>query len=202
MNFLAGFVGAGIVGLIGTILAQALANIEAANKRMSSPPKPALRATEEENIKGIGTDPDQSPIQVLNAGCWTIVGNLLLVAIIFISIALIFTSIPEDALQQEIPEETLVGIFYAALLGALIRAILWNWGEIVNLYRRMINPPEPTLQSTEPPNSHHVAAKPPLSPQQVVVDGCFGIVVGMILQILLVGALLFSVGYMFRYLFR
>ncbi len=175
MSFLAGFLGATLVGLVATGIAGLLAGIQAAVVRMTSPPNPALGDIPGADVSGIGTDPDVSPIQVLNRGCWTIIVNLLLMIIIVAGIGAVISFIPKDALPRQIPEAFWVGILYAGLLGFLLRTLLWNWGEIVNLFNLMVTPPKPKLKSAEPPNGHTIAAAPPKSPQQVVVGGCFEI---------------------------
>jgi hypothetical protein len=200
MTFLTGFVGATLVGLLSTFLVGSWATINRAVGRMNSPPHPALQPMPGGDIRGIGTDPAEAPIQVLNHSCLTILVQLILQIAVFFLIIFIIISLPGGTLQQEIPEETLYGIFFAAALGILTSAVWMNWTVIRSLYNRMVNPPAPSLPETDPPNSHHVAAGPPLSPQQVVVDGCLQIVPRVILQIVLLGLLVFTIRGIILYL--
>jgi hypothetical protein len=201
MSFLAGFLGATLVGLAATGIARLLAGIQAAIAQMNSPPKPALHRIPGADMSGLGTNPDVSPIQVLNQGCLTIFVNLLLMTIIVAGVGMTISYIPRDALPREMPEQSWVGILYAGLLGILLRTLFWNWGVIVNLYNLMVNPPNPSLKSAEPPNHHYVAAKPPQSPQQVVAGGCLQIIARVILQLVLLAILIFSTQWVLHYLF-
>jgi hypothetical protein len=201
MSFLAGFLGATFVGLAASAIGAVLANIQAALAGMASPPHPALRGIRRTDISGIVAEPDASPIQVLGAGCGTIIANLLLMIVILAGIGVLIALIPGDVLPQRLPEEFWVGVLYAGLLGILMNTLLWNWGTIVNLFNRMVNRPNPTLPPAEPPNLHHVGAAPPMSPQQVVFGGCFEIVLRVVLQVILLGTLVFSTWRVLRYLF-
>ena len=200
MSFLTGLLGATLVGLVAGWIAGLLANVQAAAKRMNSPPKPALGDIPGADVSGIGTDPDVSPIQVLNQGCWTIVANLLVMVLIFTVVGTVIALLPKGARPQQIPEEFWVGILYAALLGIFIRTLFWNWGAIQNAHKLMVNPPKPKLKSAEPPNSHTIAAAPPKSPQEVVVGGCFEIMLRMILMGVLVGAFILATRGVITYL--
>ena len=152
-------------------------------------------------MSGIGTNPDISPIKVLNRGCLTIIVNLLLMTVIVAGIGVLISLVPGDALPREVPEQFWVGILYAGLLGILLRTLSWNWGAILNVYNQMVNPPNTSLKSAEPPNHHYVAAKPPQSAQQVVTDGCLQIVARVLLQLVLAAILVFSTQWVLRYLF-
>jgi hypothetical protein len=200
MSFLTGLLGATLVGLVANWIVALLANIQAAMKRINSPPKPALGSIPRANVSGITTDPDVSPIRVLNEGCGTIIMNLLMMIFTFAVIGTMIALLPRGARPQQIPEEFWVGVLYAGLLGILIGTILKNWRTIGNLYKLMVNPPKPKLKSAEPPNSHTIAAAPPKSPQQVVVGGCFEIMLRLIFMGGLVAALIFSTRWVIRYL--
>jgi hypothetical protein len=200
--FLIGFVGATLVGLLSTFLVGSWITINQALGRINSPPQPALRAIPGGNIRGIGTDPAEAPMQVLNQSCLTILVQLLLQIVVFVLIVVIIISLSSRTLQQELPLEALYGIFFAAALGILTSAIWGNWTAIRNSYNSMVNPPAPSLPGADSQNSHYVAARPPLSPRQVVVDGCFEIILRAILQIGLLGLLVFTILGMILYLSR
>jgi hypothetical protein len=200
MNLLAGFMVATLFGLVARVLGRSLATVQAEIARMTSPPHPAFRPTGRPRVMGIDTDPDVSPIQVLNRGCIRIIAHLLLQAIIWGGIILVLFLLPESVFPEEIPEDTLVGALFAVLLGLLVNALVWNWSVIVQLYRRMIEPPSPTLPYERPPNIHNVAAAPPLSPNQIVFGGCLEMVLRLILEIWLFAALAFLFREMLRYL--
>jgi hypothetical protein len=201
MSFLAGFLGATVVGLAATGIARSLAGIRAAIARMTSPPNPALRKIPGADVSGIGTNPDLSPIRVLNQGCLTIIVNALLMTVILAGIGVLISLMPSDALPRNVPEQFWVGILYAGLLGVVLRTLFWNWGAILNAYNLMVNPPNPSLRSAEPPNLHHVAAKPSQSPQQVVLDGCLQIISRVLLQLVLLAILILSTLWVLRSLF-
>jgi len=200
MSFLVGFLGATFVGLLATWISGLLAGIQAAIARMTSPPNPALGDIPRTDVRGIGTNPDVPPVQVLSAGCSTIIVNLLLVILILAAIGAVIALVPRDVRPQQIPEDFWVGVLYAGLLGFLVSTILWNWGMIVNLYNLMVNPPNPTLPFADPPNLHYVGSAPPQSPQRVVVGGCLEIILRMILQAVVVGFLVVSTWWVLRYL--
>jgi hypothetical protein len=201
MTFFTGFLGATLVGVIADLFAESWKAIEAAQKRMYSPPNPALRSTAQTNIEGIGVNPEESPIQVLSNGCSTIILQLLLQLVILTIIAIFVWLMPGgDIVQQEVPEEFFVGIVFAAILGLLGSSIIRNWWIIANLYRKMVNPPNPSLSWEADPNDHHVAAKPGQSACDVVAGGCIEIIGRVILQILLIGLLGLTLLGMYRYL--
>lgn len=201
MSFLVGFLGATLVGFVATWINGLLAGIQAAIARMTSPPNPALGDIPRADVSGIGTNPDVSPIRVLSAGCSTIIVNLLLVILILAAMGAVIALVPIDVRPEQIPEEFWLGILYAGLLGFLMSTIFYNWGVIANLFNLMVNPPNPALRSAEPPNLNYVAAAPPQSPHQVVVGGCLEMILRIILQIVLVGILVFSTWEVLRFLF-
>jgi hypothetical protein len=201
MTFFTGFLGATLVGVIAGLFAESWRAIEAAQKRMYSPPNPALRSTAQTNIKGIGVNPEESPIQVLSNGCSTIILRLLLQLVILTIIAIFVWLMPGgDIVQQEVPEEFFVGIVFAAILGLLGSSIIRNWWIITNLYEKMVNPPNPSLSWETDPNDHHVAAKPGQSACDVVAGGCIEIIGRVLWQILLIGLLGLTLLGMYRYL--
>jgi hypothetical protein len=201
MTFFTGFLGATLVGVIAGLFAESWRAIEAAQKRMYSPPNPALRSTAQTNIKGIGVNPEESPIQVLSNGCSTIILRLLLQLVILTIIAIFVWLMPGgDIVQQEVPEEFFVGIVFAAILGLLGSSIIRNWWIITNLYEKMVNPPNPSLSWETDPNDHHVAAKPGQSAYEVVAGGCIEVIGRVILQILLIGLLGLTILGMYHYL--
>jgi hypothetical protein len=153
-------------------------------------PKPFLRPIPDSRNKSIGTDPDQSPTQVLLQGCTTIIAQLFIqVAFLFaVGIILIFGP------QQELTEEFLAGVLFAAVVGFLLQNIRKNWKKIVQLYKMLTNPPLPVLklEPASPPNNYYGSAilapplfappayasrpaYPPLPPFTVLVKGSFEI---------------------------
>jgi hypothetical protein len=202
MSFFVGFAGATLIGVIARILSRSLAIIQAEHTRMTSPPRPILKPIEPRRLHGINTDPDVSPITVLNRGCARIAGHLLFLVVFWAGIISVLFIFPRDVLSEPIPEDTGVGFLFAVFLGLLVNAIISNWQVILQLYRRMIKPPKPTLAFECPPNRHTVAATPPLSPQEVVVGGCLEIMLRMIVELLLLVGLGLLFREMVRYLLR
>ena len=200
MNFLAGFIVVNLFGILARILEHSFATIEAQLTRMGSPPHPILRPTGVPRVSGIGTRPDVSPIRVMIGGCSTIIVHLLLQAFLLGGFIVVLLILPENALPDEIPEDTWVGALFAVLIGVLVNAIYVNWLLIVQLFRRMVRPPDATCRSERRPNIHHLAATPPLSPPQVVFGGCFEIMARLIGEVFLVAALVFVIREMIRYL--
>jgi hypothetical protein len=198
MSFFVGFAGATAIGVIARRLGRSLAIIQAARATMTSPPDPILKPIQRTRVHGIYTDPDVSPIAVLNRGCARIAGQLLFQVVVWVGVVLVLWILPKDLFSEPIPEETWVGFLFAVLLGLLVNAIISNWKVIVQLFRRMIKPPNPTLPFERPPNKHTVAAAPPFSPQDVVVHGCLEIVLRMIVQVFLLAGL----GLLFREMVR
>ncbi len=201
MTFFTGFLSATLVGVIANLFAESWKAIGAAQKRMYSPPNPALRSTAQTDIRGIGVNPEEPPIQVLSHGCSTIILHLFLQLVILTIAAIIVWLMPGgDMVQQEVPGEFLGGIVCAAILGLLVLMIIRNWWAIANLYQKMVNPPNPSLSWETDPNDHHVAAKPGQSACDVVAGGCIKIIGRVILQILLIGLLGLTLLGMYRYL--
>jgi hypothetical protein len=199
MDFLIGFVGMGGIGFIASMLVGAIGQIQAANKRMTSPPKPALSATPGTKTWAVNTDPNKSPVAVLNDGCLKIVLNLLLIVTLLLGTGFAIAVLGEHGLLPDITQDTLAGAFYAGLLGLLLGVMHLNWRQIGNLRKKMTNPPTPTFPFREKPNVHRTSAKPANSPQEVVFQGCFEIAMRLMFQVALVGALLFSIWRMLGY---
>jgi hypothetical protein len=221
MTLFDGFLIATLFGLFGTFELWSLTSIHAAMGRMSSPPHPGLRQTGVGNRNEISTDPDQSPVDVVGRGCRTIVMHLLLQTLVLGGLGIYLLSLPEASAQQLFPEtgtgECVVGGVSAAVLAIVLRTMVWNWGMIVNLYHRMVSPPNPALPratpvaaaagaatetpsggaaaaaavviSPEPPNVHYVGARPAISPLDVIGQGCLEIAGRLVLQALLLGML-------------
>jgi hypothetical protein len=200
MAFLVGFAGATLLGLLSTFLAGSWRTINRAVGRMNSPPHPALRPMPGGDLRVIGTDPAEAPMRVMNRSCSTILVQLILQVAVFFVTVFIIVSLPSGVFQEEIPKEAVYGILFAAALGVLTAAAWSNWTLTRNSYNRMVNPPAPTLPGSDPPNRHHLAAGPPLSPQQVVVGGCFEIVLRGLVQVVLLGLLIVTLRQMLVYL--
>jgi hypothetical protein len=232
MTLLHGFLIATLFGIFASFELLSLTSIWAAIRRMSSPPHPVLKPTGVGNRRDIGTDPDESPVDVVNKGCRTIVVNLFLQAVVLGISGILLFSTPEASAQQWFPEigtgECVVGAVSAAVLGIVVRTMWWNWGMIINLYNRMVRPPNPALPratpvaaaagaATEtpsggvaavaavviapgPPNVHYVGATPTISPLDVLGQGCLEIVARLILQALLFGVLGFWILLVYNYM--
>lgn len=145
MEFVLGFVGATLFGLLGTFFARSWITIDNAIKYVFSLPKPALRGIESTDLSGVGTDPNISPLRVVNRSCRQIVVQLLLQGVASVGVIVVIALIPVGVWEEEVPEGTLTGIFYAGVLGLLTRIIWWNWTNIRNLYLRIVKPPSPTV---------------------------------------------------------
>jgi hypothetical protein len=124
--------------------------------------------------------------------------------------------------------QCVVGAATAGVLGIVLRTLVWNWDAIGNLWGKMMNPPKPALPkanpviavagaatatpsggtaavaavaiSPEPPNVHYVGATPPMSPIDVLGQGCLEIVARLILQVLLFGVLGFWAWLVYSYM--
>jgi hypothetical protein len=154
MTLLSGFLIVTLFGGFGSFELWSLTSILAAFKRMSSPPHPALKGTGVGNRRDIGTDPDESPVNVVNKGCLTIVMHLFLQAAVLGGLGIYLSSLPEASSQQLFPDigtgECVVGAVSAGVLGVVLRAMVWNSRAIGNLYHRMVSPPDPTLPKATP----------------------------------------------------
>ncbi len=148
MTLLHGFLIATLFGIFAFFELLSLTSIQAAMRRMSSPPHPGLRRTGVGNRNEVSTDPDQSPVDVVGRGCRTIAINLLLQAMV-LGGSMYFLSLPEASAQQLFPEtgagECVVGGVSAAVLAIVLGTMVWNWRMIINLHHRMVSPPNPTL---------------------------------------------------------
>ena len=219
-----GFLIATLLGLFGTFELWSLTGIFAAFRRMSSPPHPAVapQRTNRGNRSDVGTDPNVSPVNVVSSGCLTIFMHLFLQALV-LGGSMYFLSSPEVSVQRLFPDpatgQCVVGAASAGVLGIVLRALVWNWDGIVNMYHKMVNPPRPSLPKAAvaasasskasakapsvgdvavstsvavtigPPNAHLVGATPMISPLDVLGQGCLEIVARLILQALLFGVL-------------
>jgi hypothetical protein len=188
---------AGFIGLLATLLLGSWARVDKIYKRMFViPPKPDLKSLKDTRSKGIGTNPDQSPITVLTQGCLTIVSQVLLQIGLITAIAGIIVYI----LQQELPEGSLGGVIFAAAFGFLWQNIRKNWKVIVTQWKLITNPPNPTLRQVDPPNSHQLTANPASPAFSVVVDGLIEIGLRLILEFVLFYLLYQSISIAFNYL--
>jgi hypothetical protein len=237
MTLFDGFLIATLLGIFGSFELWSLTSIFAAFKRMSSPPHPALapqRIPNRGNRSDIGTDPNVSPVNVVGSSCLTIIFQLFLQASVLGGSAIYLSSLPEASAQQLFPGaatgKCVVGAATAGVLGAVLRALVWNWGAIGNSYRKMVNPPNPSLPkaavaasaSSEasakapsvgdvavstsvavtigPPNAHLVGATPAISPLDVLGQGCLELAARLILQALLFGVLGFWAWLVYSYM--
>jgi hypothetical protein len=194
--FLIGFVAAGIIGILSTIILKSWNTIDKTSKQMfSNPPKPALKPSTDSNIKGIGTDPDQSPLKVLSNGCFTIIGHLLfqIAVVMFMTFLFIqFMSLPTTP-------ETLTGILFAAIIGFILQQFRKNWKKISDLYKQITNPPNPILNMAGAPNNHYLAAKPSVPAFSVVTNGLLEIGLRLVWGVVLICFLCLSLWLAYLY---
>lgn len=184
--FLIGFGIAGLIGWLAIFLLGSLGIITGSIAQMFAIPQPILRAIPGVNFSGIGARPGQSPLQILYQGCLAIVTQIFLVILVIIILVFIWLNVGIGIfLQQRFLQDTVVGFFFAFPVALLLRWIRNNWAQIVNLYNRIINPPNPTLNHVAPPNHHVVAAQPTISAFYIVLNGIIEIGWRLILQIAL-----------------
>ncbi|MBE7468025.1 MAG: hypothetical protein DPW09_29685 [Anaerolineae bacterium] len=184
-----------LVGWLSGLLVASWNTVDKTHKRMFiNVPKPALKPIPDSRNKSVGTDPDQSPLQVLLQGCITILGQLMIQIIFLFALGVILIV----GLQQEITQKSFVGIIFAGIVGFLTQNIRKNWKKIIQLYKMITTPPNPSLklEPASPPNSHYVAATlgppppppplyPPLPPFTVLVKGFYEISWRLIWQLIL-----------------
>lgn len=215
-SFFFGFVIATFIGLLSSSVNASWITVEKTRKRMFvNVPRPLLRPIPDSPNRSIGTDPDQSPIEVLLQGCTTIILQTITLAAFFFAVGIILFF----GLQQELTEEFLTGVLFVAVLGFLWQNIRKNWKKISQLYKMMTNPPLPALKSepASPPNSYYNAAilapppfappaypsrpaYPPLPPFTVLINGSIEISWRLILQLVLLLLLYRSFLAMYFYL--
>jgi hypothetical protein len=208
--FFFGFAIATLVGWLSSFVVASWFVVEKTRKRMFvNIPRPSPRLIPDSRNVSIGTEPEQSPIQVLLQGCMTIIAQLFILAAFLLAVGIILIF----GLKQELTEEFLAGVLFAAVLGFLLQHIRKNWKQISQLYKMITNPPLPALRSepTSPPNNYYVTAilaPPPLAPPAypllppfaVLIRGIFGISWRLILQLVLLLLLYRSLLAMYFYL--
>ena len=178
-TFFLGFIVAGVLGLLASWVQRSWVTMDRTSKRMfNNPPRPALRPIPGSRNRSVGTEPEQSPIQVLSQGCTTIIGQWLLQGMLFVALgAVIWFS-----LQQELVTNCLAGIIFAAVIGFLLQQLRYQWKTVTQLYTIITRPPVQslTLERDRPPNNFYTSAslplppsapRPPAPPFAVVVNG-------------------------------
>lgn len=200
--FLAGFL---IVGLIGWFSAQIVQNwvtLQGAIRNIFAIPNPALRPIPDSQNRSIGTEPEQSPVEVMSQGCAVVIERFLTLTILLGLISfLLWFIINRDTLRIATIAEFLIGgLVFAPLLRILLALIHGNWAEIQNLYNRMINSPTPLLNRAAPPNNHFIGARPAVSAFEAIVWGWVAILGRLILQVLLLIALFLLFQFFYLYL--
>lgn len=190
--FWAGFLVAGLIGVLGDIVSRNWNNIQRTQRLMFTvPPKPVtknLGGATYKRIWGIGTDPDQSPLAVLNRGCLSIMGNGifsgLIMGVMGVIIGWVF-------LLPEIPPDAWNGVMFAAVVGIFLRRFRYHWKQITNLYAQIVNPPVPITRDFDPPNGMVLAAKPDAPAFTIVIKNSRNI------GLHLLAILLFFIGFLF-----
>lgn len=196
-SFFFGFIIAGLIGWLSSLINKSWkANEKTQKLILFDVPNPALKPIMESDYKSIGTVPEQSPLQVLIQGCLKLIGQLLVQAILLVSLGLVvlFTT------QQTITADFFLGNIFAAIFTFLLGAILTNWKKISNLYKIIFNPPSPSLNKATSPNNHYVAAKPAISVYDAVVGGSIEIIGRLIWELVLIGALFLLLRAVYVYL--
>jgi hypothetical protein len=156
-SFWFGFLISGVFGLLSYGILANWGVLNKIYKRMFVvPPQPDLKPLPEVTHKGISTDPNQSPLNVLIQGCLTFI--VFLVAQIFMLAALILLFL--GVLQYEISQGFWGGVIFAGVAGFLLQNIRKNLKEISNLIKLITKPPNPRLNPAAPPNNHVLATRP------------------------------------------
>lgn len=194
------FLGLLVAGLIGFLSSQIVAGwntVDRTHNRMfHNVPQPVLRHIPHSNISGVGTEPDESPLQVLLNGCREVFLQILMQIILFTALGMLIWY----NLQQELSDSFLVGIIFALVFGILWQQISNNWAIILALYRAIVNSPKPTLKRANPPNQHYVAAWPPFPACSVVVNNSIEIGVRFVWHLILLYLFFQSISAAYFYL--
>lgn len=195
--FFFGFVMAGLIGWLSSTLSKSFSNAEKAHKRIFSDiPNPALKAIRDSSHKSVGTDIEQSPLQILTQGCLTIIGQLLLQVILLSAL----TATSWFGLSLDITPEFFLGVIFAAVFGLLLGEIITNWKKITDLYKKIFTPPSPSLDKKEAPNKHYVAAKPTSPAFAIIIDSSLEISWRLVWQLMLFYLLYLSSSGIYTYL--
>lgn len=189
-QFLTGFVLAGMVGFLSTQFLKSWTNIDKTHKQMFVyPPVPVPKKLAGGGDWGLGTRPDKSPLSVLFSGCLGIFINLLFSAVWLVVMLGVFFWLSS---LSEIPPRSWVGVMYAGIVGVIGNGMRKNWKKMGNLYKRIINPPNPALTYPEPPNSFLIGANPALPAFSVVVNSGIELVGRALLMVGLLVSLYFT----------
>lgn len=197
-NFLITFFIAGVVGYCATLILGSWVTIDQTSKKMfSDPPKPALKPLRNLDSKGVGTDPESSPLQVLTGGCISIIGQLLFQLIILV---FMYVLISYAFSQVAVAEGVFGGVLFAAIIGVLLQQFRYNWKKIADLFKKVTNPPEPNFKPITPPNEYHSAAAPDAPACSVVLNGTAELVFRFIYLVVITFLLYLSLRAAFFYL--
>jgi hypothetical protein len=159
-EFVFGVVFATLIGLFSNLInANRSASIAEYARMFTNPPHPRLKGGQ------VGADIEQSPLSVLGNGCLRIIVNAILIGSGVVALVLLIWG--KSLVVTDNP--FWVGVLHTGIFGFLLRAFFRNWQMIRNAYNRIVNPPNPTLPTFNPPNRHVVAANPAIPAFDVVV---------------------------------
>lgn len=187
--FIVGLIMAGVIGWISGRIVGSWNTIGRTSHRMFDfVPQPALRPMPASVNRGIGTEPTISPLQVLWDGCLTIIGQIIIQAMLVIVLGILIWF----NFRLDMTQDFLVGIFFALVIGFLLQQLRNNWLHIAGLWSMIVNPPNPVLNPANPPNNRYLAASPPFPAFTVVLNNLIEISWRLIWQLILVSLLIQS----------